>query len=111
MTARMARLMERSEEFKAMWLDVHAGKGYIAQRLRCTPKEVDALRKELGLPEKISPSHLPNWEPTEEEIAERRAEFQAKWSADNRSSHETADVAPISCLKEFSFCRRTMSFR
>lgn len=110
MTPRMDRLMERSEEFKAMWLDVHAGKGYIAQRLRCTPKEVEWMRLELGLPEKISPSHLPNWEPTEQEIEERLAEFQAKWSADNRSSHETADVAPISTLKEYSFCRRTMSF-
>lgn len=110
MTPRMVRLMERSEEFKSMWLDVYASKSYIAERLRCTAKEVDAIRVELGLPEKANPSHLPAWEPTEAEIEERLNQVRAEWTAKNRRGHETGASQRGVCLKEYSFCRRTMSF-
>jgi len=110
MTPRMERLIDRSDEFKVMWLDPYSGKGYIAQRLKCTTKEVDSLRRELGLPEKISPSHLPAWEPTEEEIAERLSQVRAEWTSKNRLGHETASSNKGVGLKEYSFCKRTMSF-
>lgn len=111
MTPHMIRLMSRSDEFRSMWIDVHASKGYISQRLRCTSKDLEWLRLELGLQEKVSPSHLPAWEPTEDEIQERLAEFRAKWSRRSRRSRETSDIPRSPRLKEFSFCVKTMSLR
>ena len=111
MTARMKRLMGRSEEFRAMWLDPYSGKGYIAERLKCSKKEVEEVRLLLNLPDKMCPSHLPAWEPTAEEIEERREEFQAGWPARCRRSRETAASRKAAGLKEYSFCKRTMSFQ
>jgi len=110
MTARIERLMGRSDEFRAMWLDPHAGKGYIAERLRFTAKEVEEVRLLLELPDKVSPSHLPSWEPTSVEIEERLAECQAEWTAKRRRSHETGAGRVGAGLKEYSFCKGTMSF-
>jgi hypothetical protein len=111
MTARIKRLMGRSDEFRAMWLDLYSGKGYIAERLKCSVKEVEEVRRLLGLPDKTCPSHLPAWEPTTEEIEERREEFQAGWPARCRRSRETSASRKAAGLKEYSFCRRTMSFQ
>lgn len=105
-----SRIESRAEEFVALWLDPHASKSYIRERIGCGYGDLEVLRKRYHLPEKQGGDRVLFWEPTEDEIEARKQEIQAGWSEGRRSGRETAKSRQAAELKEFRFDRKTMSF-
>jgi len=98
----------RFDEFAKLWNDPCASRGYIRERLGCSYADLDRMRERLGLPDK--PDGRLSWEPTESEIEAATIEIQADWSRRKRKLHQTAASRQDAKMREFSFCRRTMSF-
>ena len=99
----------RFDEFVRLWNDPFASRSYIRERLGCSYADMDRMQEKLGLPDKPPPPRL-SWEPTEAEIEAATIEIQADWSRKKRKLHQTAASRQDAGMKQFSFCRRTMSF-
>lgn len=98
----------RFEEFEKLWLDPTASRAYIRERIGCSYADLERMRDKLGLPDK--PDGRLSWEPTEAEIEATVKEIQAEWSRKKQKLRKTAASRQEAGMKEFSFCRRTMSF-
>ena len=105
-----ANIMAKLEEFKKLWADQTATRGYIRERIGCSYKDIEEVRKSLGLPDRQNSSHAISWEPSEAEIEAKKREIQESWTPDKRASRETGDSRQMVQLKNFHLNRRDMSF-
>ena len=102
-------MTSRDEELRKLWADPHAGRSYICERLRMTRPQLEARRIELGLGAKPRVPGRCVYEPTPEEIEQRKLEASVEWTDRVRESRGFRGNGAV-FLKDFSFCRRTFSF-
>lgn len=100
---------DKYHEFVALWNDHTATGGYIREHFGISYKAMEALRLELGLPERPNKSHEA-WEPTPEEIETRAREARARWTDARRLKSETGRSRRSVEIRQFSYDRKTMSF-
>lgn len=107
----MAQEESKLEELRRLWLDPHASKGYIRERLGWSYKDVERAAQFLGLPEKPTARNGEEYWPTEEEIEQKKLEFQAKWSEGRREGRETAASRVPASVPQYAYNSRTGVFR
>ena len=98
------KVLQQKGEFVRLWLDPHAGKGYILERIGCKRSDMEEARVAFGLPHKPNPTSRDAWEPSEEDIERGTQEIQANWSKRVRSlratTYRSADKLPEPCPRE-----------
>lgn len=106
----MPEAESKLDELKRLWMDPHASKGYIRERLGWSYKQVEESAKFLGLPEKPTARNGEEYWPTEAEIEQKLAEIRAKWSQGRRDGRETSASRIPADIRVYSYSSRTGVF-